>query len=280
MSAADAAEQSLKNGDPAAALAHLQEQVRARPADPKLRVFLFQLLCVVGQWDRALNQLKVASDLDAGALAMAQTYGDAVRCESIRREVFEGRKSPMVFGEPEQWLALLIESLLLAGRGDRAKSEEYRLQAFDEAEASVGEIDGQPFTWICDADSRLGPVLEAVINGRYYWVPFSRLSRVTMEAPEDLRDMVWMPAHLQFENGGEAVALIPTRYQGSETAADGLIALARKTLWEEIAPDNHHGLGQRIIATDAGDVPLMEIRSLSINRQADGATEPLSADHG
>jgi type VI secretion system protein ImpE len=269
MSAADAAEQSLKSGDPAAALAHLQEQVRARPADPKLRVFLFQLLCVVGQWDRALTQLKVATELDAGTLAMAQTYGDAVRCESIRREVFEGRKSPMVFGEPEQWLALLIESLLLAGRGDRAK-----------ADASGGELDGQPFTWICDADSRLGPVLEAVINGRYYWVPFSRLSRMTMEAPEDLRDMVWMPAQLQFENGGESVALIPTRYHGSDAADDGLIALARKTLWEEIAPDNHHGLGQRIIATDAGDVPLMEIRSLSINRQADGAIEPLSADHG
>jgi type VI secretion system protein ImpE len=280
MSAADAAEHSLKNGDPAAALAHLQEQVRARPADPKLRVFLFQLLCVVGQWDRALNQLTVATELDAGTLAMAQTYGDAVRCESIRREVFEGRKSPMVFGQPEQWLALLIESLLLAGRGERAKSEEYRLQAFDEAEASGGEIDGQPFTWISDADSRLGPVLEAVINGRYYWVPFSRLSRMTMEAPEDLRDMVWMPAQLQFENGGESVALIPTRYQGSDAAEDGLIALARKTLWEEIAPDNHHGLGQRIIATDAGDMPLMEIRSLSVNRQADDATEPLSADHG
>ena len=30
--------------------------------------------------------------------------------------------------------------------------------------------------------------------------------------------MVWMPAHLQFENGGESVALIPTRYPGSEAA--------------------------------------------------------------
>ncbi len=81
--------------------------------------------------------------------------------------------------------------------------------------ASAGDIDGQPFEWIADADSRLGPVLEAVINGRYYWVPFSRLSRIQIEPPEDLRDMVWMPAHLQFENGGESVALIPTRYQGS-----------------------------------------------------------------
>ncbi len=280
MSAADAAERSLRDGDPAAALAHLQDEVRTRPADPKLRVFLFQLLCVLGQWERALNQLKVASELDAGALAMAQIYGEAVRCEAMRRDVFDGKKSPMVFGQPDQWLALLIESLLVAGRGEPGKSEQLRLRAFDEAEPSDGDINGRPFAWICDADSRLGPVLEAVINGRYYWVPFSRLSKLTIEAPEDLRDMVWMPAHLQFENGGESVALIPTRYPGSEAAPDGLIALGRKTVWEEMAPDTHHGLGQRIIATDAGDVPLMDIRTLSIHHEVSHTTEPLAADHG
>jgi type VI secretion system protein ImpE len=280
MSAADAAAQSLKDGDPAAALAHLQEQVRAKPADPKLRIFLFQLLCVLGQWDRALNQLKVASELDPGALAMAQMYGDAVRCEAMRREVFEGKKSPMIFGAPEQWLALLIESLLRSGRGERAKSEELRLRAFEEADTSAGDINGQPFAWICDADSRLGPVLEAVINGRYYWVPFSRLTKIAIEPPEDLRDVVWMPAHLQFENGGESVALIPTRYSGSEASADGSIALARKTIWDEVGPDRHYGLGQRILATDAGDVPLMEIRTLSINQEATSTPEPRAADHG
>jgi type VI secretion system protein ImpE len=81
--------------------------------------------------------------------------------------------------------------------------------------------------------------------------------------------MVWMPAHLQFENGGESVALIPTRYPGSEKAEDGLIALARKTVWEEMAPDAHRGLGQRIFATDAEDAPLMEVRTISIT----GSTE-------
>ena len=163
MSAADAAEQSLKGGDPVAALAQLQEQVRARPADPKLRIFLFQLLCVLGQWERALNQLKVASGLDPGALAMAQTYGDAVRCEAIRREVFDGKKSPMIFGQPEQWLALLIESLLLSGRGEPAKSEELRLRAFDEAPAR------QPAT---STGSRL-PGSATLIRG---WVRCSRRS--------------------------------------------------------------------------------------------------------
>jgi type VI secretion system protein ImpE len=271
MTAAASAEQSLRNGDPAASLALLQEQVKAQPANARLRVFLFQLLCVLGQWERALNQLKVASGLDAGTLAMAQTYGDAVRCEAIRRDVFDGKKSPMIFGEPEQWLALLIESLLVAARGDPARAEQLRLQAFEDAPASAGDINGQPFEWIADADSRLGPVLEAVINGRYYWLPFSRLSAVTLEPPEDLRDVVWMPARLAFENGGEAVALIPTRYPGSERSEDGLIALARKTEWREVAPGVHHGLGQRLLTTDGGDLPLMELRTLNV-RAAVGHT--------
>src|SRR6185295_18740730 len=198
MSLANVAEQSLKGGDPVAALAQLQEQVRARPADPKLRIFLFQLLCVLGQWERALNQLSVASNLDPGALAMAQMYGDAVRCEVVRDGVFDGKKSPMIFGQPDEWLALLIESLLLAGQGEHGRSQELRARAFEDAPATQGDIDKRPFAWIADADSRLGPVLEAVINGRYYWVPFARLLKVQLEKPEDLRDMVWMPAHLQF----------------------------------------------------------------------------------
>ena len=279
MSRADVAELSLKGGDPAAALAHLQEQVRAKPADAKLRIFLFQLLCVVGQWDRALNQLSVASNLDPDALAMAQTYTDAVKCEAVRDDVFEGKKSPLIFGQPEQWLALLIESLLLEGQGEHDRSAQLRSRAFDEAPASAGDIDGRPFAWICDADSRLGPVLEAVINGRHYWVPFARLAKIEIEPPEDLRDMVWMPAHLQFENGGESVALIPTRYPGSAASADGLIVLARKTVWEEISPDTHRGLGQRILTTDTDDVPLMEVRAITL----DGAEETgadLADDHG
>ena len=272
MNSARAAEDELKNGDPAAALQRLQDQVRAHPEDAKLRVFLFQLLCVLGNWERALNQLEVATNLDAGALAMGQMYGAAVRCEAVRRDVFEGRRSPMIFGEPDQWLALLIESLLTAGKGDPAGAERLRLQAFAEAPGTAGTLNGEPFEWIADADSRLGPVLEAIVNGRYYWLPFSRISTITMEAPEDLRDVVWMPAQFEFQNGGQVVGLIPSRYPGSETAGDGLLALARKTLWEEFASDAHRGLGQRVLATDSGDVPLLEVRSLTLQAADTPAT--------
>lgn len=268
MSGSAAAAAALKDGDPRLALQLLQAEVRLAPADSRLRVFLFQLLCVMGQWDRALNQLRVAAELDAGALVMAQAYREAIQCEAVRAAVFAGRKSPMIFGEPDAWLALLIESLLVR-EAEPQRSADLRARAFEDAPASTGAIDGRPFAWIADADSRLGPVLEAVINGRYYWVPFARLSRVDIEAPTDLRDVVWMPAHLQFENGGQVVALLPTRYPGSDASEDPALLLARKTIWQEAGDDIHHGLGQRVLATDTDETPLMEIRSITLDAVVD-----------
>ena len=258
------AERSLRDGDPVAALAELQARVRDNPADAQLRVFLFQLLCVLGQGERALNQLKVACELDPIALAMAQVYGEAVRCEAMRREVFEGRKSPMVLGEPEQWLALLIESLLTAGHGNQVHAGELRARALEEADTSTGSIDGRAFTWIADADSRLGPILEAIVNGRYYWIPFHRIQSIAIEAPVDLRDVVWLPAHFTWSNGGELVGLIPSRYPGSEHSDEPAIRLARKTVWQQAGETAAIGLGQRMLATDGGELALLDVRRIDL----------------
>lgn len=271
MTASAAAEQALKDGDVLTAVRHLQADIRARPADAKLRVFLFQLMCVQGDWPRALNQLGVAAQLDAAALPMAQTYREAIHCESLRLQVFQGQKVPLLFGEPEPWIALLIEALLRDGRGEHADAARLREQAFEQAPSTSGRMKGsgepQPFAWIADADMRIGPVLEAVVNGRYYWVPFSRLTSVELETPVDLRDRVWMPASLQFSNGGQVVALIPTRYAGTPLG-DPLFALARKTEWSEPWPGLFVGSGQRMLTTDAGDMALMDLRSIEFDAAA------------
>jgi type VI secretion system protein ImpE len=272
MAVASSAEELLRAGEPGAALTALQADVRGQAADPKLRVFLFQLLCVLGQWPRALTQLDVCADLDAAALAMREMYREAIRCELLRAEVFAGRKSPMLLGEPLPWLALMIESLLRAGTGDAAAAIKLRQAAFEQAPETPGEIDGHRFAWIADADTRLGPVLECVLNARYCWVPFQRLREVSIEAPSDLRDFVWLPANLKFANGGEALALIPTRYPGSELSGDGMVALARKTLWEDDGPDLCRGLGQRVLATDAGEFPILQVRSIRLDEVAASAS--------
>lgn len=264
----DSHEELLRQADTAGALARLQGEVRARPDDAKLRVALFQLLCVLGQWERAATQLKLCADLEAKAIAMREVYLPAVESEALRARVFAGDKTPMVMGQPEPWLALLIESMLRNRRGEVGEARRLREQAFEQAPVSRGRIDGQPFEWLADADMRLGPVLEAVINGRYYWVPFARLSRIALEEPSDLRDCVWMPAHLWFDNGGETMALIPTRYPGSEVSADGLIQLARKTEWVEPEPGVYVGLGQRVLATDGAEHSLMDVRAVEFDAAA------------
>lgn len=260
------AEQSLRNADTATALQQLQAQIRTQPGDARLRTFLFQLLAVRGDWQRALEQLTLAAQLDPEALLMAQTYREAVRCEALRAQVIAGQKSPMVVGEPEPWLGLLVESMLRAGRGEMAASKNLREQAFDQAAPSAGAVDGQRFEWIADADVRFGPVLEAVLNGGYYWIPFSRLQRVVLPPPADLRDLVWAPAQLLFANGGESAALIPARYPGSEGSEDGAIQMARRTDWRDVAPDLQFGLGQRLLATDAGEYSLLDVREIVIDQ--------------
>ena len=101
----------IREGKLEEALAQLQESVRNDPSNVKYRVFLFQLLAVMGQWERALTQLNLIGEMDAGALAMVQTYREALLCEGLRTEVFAGKRSPLVFGKPEQWVALIIDAL-------------------------------------------------------------------------------------------------------------------------------------------------------------------------
>jgi len=258
------AEELLQAGQLGEALAALEAEVRADPTNAKLRVFLFQLLSVLGDWERALTQLNVAVELDSMNLLMAQVCRAALNCEAFRAEIFAGKRSPLVFGEPDEWMGLLVQANQMTAEGKYEASQKLRERAFDAATAIPGSIDSQRFQWISDADSRLGPVLEAIFDGKYYWVPFTATKRIQIDPPTDLRDAVWIPAHFTWVNGGETAGLIPTRYPDSEASEDNAIRLARKTEWVEQPGDLYLGLGQRMFATDKDEFPLLQIRQIDL----------------
>lgn len=266
-------EELLAAGDPAGALAALQKQVRGNAGDVKLRIFLFQLLALLGQWQRALDQLKVCGDMDAGTLAMTNTYLPAVQCETVREAVFAGRATPHVFGPPAAWVAHLAQALLFDAQGHPEQAAAERALALEEAPTSAGQINDQRFEWIADADSRLGPVLEVVINGRYGWLPFMHLAQISIEPVADLRDLVWAPAHLSFTSGGDTVALLPVRYAGSTAVVDAALQMSRKTDWLPLAADQYRGLGQRVLATDATELGLLEVRQITLDPLPSGPGE-------
>lgn len=272
---------SLRNADLATSLKSLQSEVRDNPSEPKHRIFLFQLLSVLGQWERALGQLNVLRDLNAESLSLVQTYQETLNCEALREAVFSGKRSPLLFGEPEPWMALMLESLKLASQGNFSESAGMRENALQDAPTTSGTLtffpeksgdstttaDPEPFEWIADADSRMGPFLEAIVNGKYFWIPFQRIRSIAFEKVSDLRDLVWLPVRFQWGNGGETVGFVPTRYVDSQSHADDHVRLGWKTIWTEVGEGTYTGLGQRILATDADEYPLTKIHKIELQHE-------------
>lgn len=240
--------------------------VRAKPNDASARMQLFRLFLVTGQWERALTQVDTASSLDASLGFTSMVYKQAIACERFRDEVFAGRRSPVVAGEPAQWLAMMVEALRVqtAGGAGAAGAVTLRAQALEDAPAVAGRLDGSAFEWIADADSRLGPVCECFIDGKYYWVPFDRIARIEIPEPDDVLDMVWAPAEVTFTTGGSKHVLMPVRYPGSEKSADDGVRMSRVTQWAGDDDSGWTGLGQRVWTTDASECGMLDVRVLEL----------------
>lgn len=262
------AEEYIRAGRAEDALKSLQDAVRENAADPKLRVFLFQLLCVLGKWDRALTQLQVLASINDETMLLAQIFQPVIQCEVLRAEIFDGKRTALIFGEPSEWIGLLAQANQSAGSGNYKGAMALRDRAFEAAPTSEGKLNGRDFAWIADADSRLGPILEVILEGKYYWVPFERIKSIEMQAPSDLRDLVWRPAQFIWTNGGQALAHIPVRYAGTENAKDDQLRLSRKTEWLENIDGYAVGLGQRMFATDGGEYSLLECKTIELSPAA------------
>lgn len=251
----------LKAGHLGDALEALKSQVRSEPAAVEHRVFLFQILAVLGSWKRAADQLDVVEGLDKKTWPMVHAYRDAINAELHREAVFSGLSKPLVFGEPSEWMALLVEAQQMLAKGNSAAFADLNGRAFELAPARGGRVNDEEFAWLADADQRFGPVLEMIFNGHYYWVPLDAVSSLRTEEPSDLRDLVWLPAEVTWINGGQNMVLVPARYPLLSGASDACL-LARKTEWQKADEDLYEGVGQRMLTTDQSDYPLLQVRSL------------------
>jgi type VI secretion system protein ImpE len=242
------------------------EEVRAHPTAVGPRLALFRLACIEGQWERARRQLEAIRALDPETAMFAELYAALIDAEAKRRAVLEGRSALVTIGEPPAFVAHLARALADEAAGEREAAAAQRRAALDSARAVPGELDGVPFTWLMDADSRFGPCLELVVHGRYRWLPLEHLRELASDRPKDLEDVVWLPVRLRLAGGEEVAAHLPGRYPRSETSADPWARLGRATVFDEAG----HGLGGRLLTSEAGDHPLVAIRRIRLAEPGDG----------
>jgi type VI secretion system protein ImpE len=255
------ADQLLRAGDLDGARRALVEVVRAKPSDEGARMFLFQLLSVAGEWDKAVTQLNLLAQLSPEAQMLSVAYGQAVQAERVRADVFAG-KQRLALLVASDWAEGLCEAIEHYALGRTGEGDAARDLAFEAAPDAPGTLDGEEFEWIADADARFGPAFEAIIGGRYGLVAFDAVASIKSDGPKDLRDTVWYPVQLAFKSGQSVAALLPTRYPGSEASTDINERLGRATGWRD-TPAGQAGSGQHLWALSTGeDRDLMSVRTL------------------
>jgi type VI secretion system protein ImpE len=280
------------------ALARLESAVRRTPGSASHRWALVEMLCVLGQWQRALKHLQISAQLAGGEdmqwPAKAQMLRGLIRAEAQRLDVFEGHSMPQPAIDRPQWMDSLARALAFNAQGDHVEADRFRRAALEEAPtrpvvcawcedpvthiASEGVVETmveRRFEWIGDSDTRLGPVCEFIVAGGYRWLAFADIASLQMERPSHLLDLVWRPVTLQLQGtraGAQTLrGFFPSRYSGTENLPPGTdgarrdaLTLARLTQWEAVGDTGVFAVGQKTWMTDGGDMPLLGLRSLRL----------------
>lgn len=251
-------------GSVSGAVGAAETAVRQRPGAFDARWQLFQWLCVVGDWQRALKQLQVATQLAPDFAQTAHVYRDLIRAEVFRGHVFKGVREPGALLPAPGWMGRLRAALALTDAGDIEGADRSRNLALSEVSVSSGDHDGAGFAWITDSDTRLGPTCEIVSAGRYAWLPFAQLRKLEMGTIAGLLDLIWRPATLTLADGMIVRGFVPVRYPGSEEGSDA-IRLSRETQWAEVGETTIIACGQKTWMTDTGDIGLLDVSTLTLD---------------
>ena len=219
----------------------LTAYLRDHPTDLRQRTFLFELLCLSGDYSRAEKQLSVLSEGGSQAEMGAVLYYAALHAEKTRHELFEKEGFP---------------------RDSREDSP-------------TGTLNGRPFHALRDADPDLAARIEVFAAGAYLWIPFQHIASVEMGPPQRLRDTLWRPAMVRtgpsFQGTELGEVLIPAIYPFSWKHPDEAVWLGRATAWTRDEAGTEYPSGQRIWLMDGEEVPFLEVISLCFAAQQPGS---------
>jgi type VI secretion system protein ImpE len=213
--------------------------LRKEPTDAQRRTFLFELLCFSGAFDRAEKQLDVLASEGKDAQMGALLYRAALHAERTRQEMFRTGQMPERGPAPPP---------------------------------VPGTLNGRPFQQLSDADPRVGARLEIFAAGQYMWIPLQHIESVRMEPPRRLRDLLWAPAIVRtgpsFEGRELGEVFLPVLTPLAWQSEDDEIRLGRATDWTALPDGTEVPVGQRLLAVDGEEIPLLELRELVITPAA------------
>jgi len=246
------------------ALQAATDSVREDPMDLDKRLLMAQLLCFIGDLERADKQLEVITQQDAEAAVGTTVLRHLIRAETDRQAFFTEGRLPQFIEPPSETMKHRLEASVLLRDGDRSGAVE-RLAKANASINGNAEVDGASCDDFRDLDDLLAGVFEVLsANGRYYWFELHQLDSLTFEQPEQPCDLLWRPAEMKVRNGPDGRIFVPVCYPGShEFVDDDEIRLGRATEW--IGDDDLiQGRGHRMYHVNGESRGIIQLGSIRI----------------
>jgi type VI secretion system protein ImpE len=236
-------------------------KIRAKnsPEDLAARSALWQIFAARGELDRARKQLDMIPKLDGTWMIETQACHGLLDAEVTREAIFAGIEPPACLGQPPEWFGSLAAALQCLGEGRNEAALPLLAEVWNSGEACPGSVNGVPFEWVRDGDARIGPCLEVIIQGKYYWAPWERVMKLEMKPPTEVRDRLWQPAMIQLTEEGSIEAFLPVRYPQPRNDDE---RMARRTEWVALGEELFLGHGQKCLVTDSDPVGYLDVREL------------------
>jgi type VI secretion system protein ImpE len=252
----------LDAGDLDGAVQATLASVKSKPTDVPLRTFLFELSCFVGDWARAEKQLDVIGHQDANAMIGSLIYRQCVEAEKKRSAFFNDGLKPEFLADPPDHVYGLLTANNRLREGSVAEAREILDKVEEERPAFGCIVNGTPMSDFRDYNDATSSILEVFIKDSYVWVPLEQVVRVTFLEPKSLRDLFWVRAELETENGTNGEVMVPAIYEGSFKSGDDRVRLGRMTDWQDAGGDIFRGIGQKSFWMDGTDKPILELRTV------------------
>jgi len=232
-------------GNLTGAIEALTQEVKANPADPARRTFLFELLSFAGHYDRAVKQLDVISHQDTQSEWATQVYQNIVQAEGLRARLYADGLKPEFLLDPPAYVHLHLEAINRLRENKPAEAQALLAQSEETRPTISGSAGDQKFDEFRDCDDVLAPFLELILLREYVWLPIEQVRELEIAKPERPRDLLWAPVRVVLSDGSQRRGYMPTRYPHSTAQADDQIRLGRVTDWLAAEEGPVQGLGQR-----------------------------------
>ncbi len=252
----------LDSGNLAGAIEEALNAVRSKPTDISARVFLFELSCFSGDWERAEKQLEVVGQQDVKAMIGSHIYKQNFKAERDRLSLFSEGLIPECLMPPPNYVEGLLAAVSHVKDGKIAEGIEVIGQVEEQRPAFACKVNGEESADFRDCNDLTMCVFEAIVKDSYTWLPFEQIETVEFVPAKTLRDKYWMQAEIGMTNGTKGEMFLPSLYVNTFNNNNDEIRLGKVTEWRDTGEDIFIGEGVRLYQTDGGYKPISEIESI------------------